>query len=161
MSKESTICERIIFLSEQIMLLKKLNEKEKLLKFVYSRLNNPPPSHIFKKEIIEENIRSIEELTNDIQKLIKPLLKGITFDIKANIVFSSRDIYRGYIELYDPSGKEYILFLRPFMNGIVNIEEGSLVLNDAHQVSRVIDEMKPLKRDSKAKTLLDALINQK
>lgn len=160
MSKESTLSQRIISLSEQIILHREINRQQKKLQFLYSRLNSTPPSTMFIKNILEESERFIEELKSDIQKLILPLLKGIEFDIK-DYVFSSRDLYRGYIELYDPSGKEYILFLKAFNNGLINIEEGSLKLNDNHQLSRILSEMKPIKKDPESKTLFNTLMNQK
>lgn len=160
MSKESTLCQRIISLSEQIILHREINKRQKQVQFLYSRLKSPPPSSIFIKEIIEESERTISELKQDVQKLMLPLLKGIKFDI-TEYIFSKRDLYRGYIELYDSSEKEYILFLKPFNNGALNIEEGELKLNDAHQVSRIISELKPIKKSPEIKTLFDVLMNQK
>ena len=160
MSKEQSICKRIIFLSEQIAIHKKLNEKQQQLKFIYSRLASKPPSAMFINSIIDESKRFIEEMENDIKRLMLPLLKGIEFDIKISYL-SSRDIYRGYIELYDASGKEYILFLKSFHEGPINIEEGSLILNNNYQLKRVLVKMKPIKKDPEAKTLFNILMNQK
>lgn len=160
MSKEQSICKRIIFLSEQIAIHKKLNEKQQTLKFIYSRLASCPPSAIYISSMIDESKRFIEEMESDIERLMLPLLKGINFDITISHL-SSRDIYRGYIELYDSSGKEYILFLKPFDNGLINIVEGSLKLNDKNQITAILEQMRPIKKDPETKTLLNILINQK
>ena len=160
MSKEQSICKRIIFLSEQISLHKKMNKRQKDNKFIYSRLASSPPSAMFIDTIIEESNRFIEEYQNDIKKLMLPLLKGIKFDMTIDYL-SSRDIYRGYIELYDPSGKEYILFFKPFKNGVINIDEGSLMLNDNDQLSVVLEEIKPIKKNPEIRTLFDIIMNQK
>ena len=160
MSKEQSICKRIIFLSEQIAIHKKLNEKQQQLKFIYSRLASKPPSAMFIDSIIDESKRFIEEMENDIKRLMLPLLKGIEFDIKISYL-SSRDIYIGYIELYDASGKEYILFFKPFDNGLIHVVEGSLELNDKNQITAILEQMKPIKKDPETKTLFNILMNQK
>lgn len=160
MSKEQSICKRIIFLSEQIALHRKMNKRQKDNKFIYSRLASRPPSAMFIDTIIEESNRFIEEYQNDIKRLMLPLLKGINFDTVIDHL-SSKDIYRGYIMLYDSSGKEYILFLKSFQHGPINIEEGSLILNDNYQLKRVLVKVKPIKKDPEIRTLFDIIMNQK
>lgn len=160
MNRDTTICKRIITLSEQIAIHKIMNEKHRLSKFVYSRINNPPPSHIFISEMIEESHRLINEMEQDIKKLVLPLLKGMSFDI-TTFILSSRDIYRGYIELYDDSNKQYVLFLKSYKNGLVDINEGSLILNDTNQITSVLQEMVPVKKSPVYKTLLEVLLSNK
>jgi len=160
MKKEQSICKRIIFLSEQIALHRKMNKRQKDNKFIYSRLASSPPSAVYINSIIEESNHFIEEYQNDIKRLMLPLLKGIEFDMTIDHL-SSRDIYRGYIELYDLSGKEYILFFKSFNTGPIYIEEGSLMLNDNDQLSKILEEIKPIKKDPEIKTLFDVIMNQK
>lgn len=158
----SQIAKRIMELSEQIYIHKELRRRQTNLRFLYSRLSHPPPSTIFLKDIIEEGERSISEMINDVQKLLLPLLKGIQFNLKEKIVLSVRDMERGFIILYDHKGVEYILFLKPFNNGLVNIPAGSLEKNDHHQVSRIAVKMRQLsKKDTKTKSLFEILMNQK
>ena len=160
MSKKQSVCKRIIFLSEQIALLKKMNRRQKQMKFIYSRLYSSPPSVMFIDSIIAESDRLIVEYKNDIKKLMLPLLKGVNFDINVEYL-STRDIYRGYIELYDADGKEYILFFKTFETGPMFINEGSLMPNDNNQLARVLEEIKPIKRDPEIRTLFDIIMNQK
>jgi len=161
MDKKASICQRIIFLSEQIACHKKINDKLRHVKYLYSRLASVPPSTIFFKEIEDESKRTIEEMEQTISKLMKPLMKGISFDMDISSL-SSRDIYRGYIELYDSTtNKQYILFFKSFNNGLFNIEEGSLELNDRGQLEKVLEDIKPIKKTQEAKTLFDVIMNQK
>lgn len=157
------IANKIMKLSEQIYIHKELNRRQTSLKFLYSRLNHPPPSSMFIKDIIEEGERSISEMVNDVQKLILPLLKGIQFNLTEKIVLSTRDMQRGFIILYDLKGIEYILFLKPFDNGLLKIQAGSLEKNDHHQVSRIALKMRQnIKKKSVVhKSLFEILMNQK
>lgn len=154
-----TSCERIIALSEQIYFHKLGINKAKSLKFFYSRLNSPPPSIKELSTIVEESRLRIEEMQNSIKKIITPLLRGIKFDITPYLT-SSKEFYRGYIELYNPLGSKYYLFLKSFKNKNINIEEGSL-LEDTKELSSFISTIPKIKRTNEYLTIFEILKNQK
>lgn len=155
-----TICQRIVYLAEDILDLKFCKLRATDLRFIFARLSPSLPSNDVLQ--IEQRIeREISDRRSQIRRYIRPLLQNHKFDIES-YDFGSKDLLKGYIKLISiDDNKEYILFLKPFNNGIVEVLEGQLLSNDNNQLYRILRNIKPFPRRTDVKSIYGALLNQR
>lgn len=147
MDKPKTVSELIINLCQDALCYKLTIPEVKELKFTLSRMKSIPPSSIYLEDIDNQLRVRADESYELVRRFIMRLIANSKYKDKQFIInpcnLSTKDLYNGYIEIVDSDGKEYILFLNSYDNGILSVKEGELLsYEEGVEISKVMPTVK-------------------